>query len=166
MTASSGTPTLVGNPFEEKPDFFSTHGYRHLAIQAVVLTLEELTCDPSSYRSGPERAEMAALKDAAEAWFDSAAFESFALMIAPAEPIEQFRRSCLTRPKEVRDTLLRIQATFERRKDWDVAAHNWTRGAPSNCWPFVGDDVRPAAAGTAPLREAAAVPHALGAALG
>jgi hypothetical protein len=130
-----------GNPFKARLDaFIAGGGYRKMAASVLILTLDELTCDPSQCRSGPERAEMARLKEEARPWFYSLTFEAFALAFAPEKTLAAFREMCLNKPQMVREELLRWQASQERRKEGDMSPNLWTKGVPTNCWPFDADD--------------------------
>jgi hypothetical protein len=126
------------NPFAARLDkFISDGGYRKMAASVLILSLEELTCDPSKGRSAPEREEMARLKAEARPWFFSQAFEAFALAFAPAQTIATFREQCLSRPDEIREYLQNWQASHERDRHHNMDSSSWTNGMPANCFPFL-----------------------------
>jgi hypothetical protein len=129
----------LSSPFERQPDSFMSHGFRKMGLSAIILTLEELTWDPATARSGPEREEMLHAKRDAPAWFDSEAFEAFFMMAQLPCSLKTMRKRCLSEPQVVRDELMSIRQAMddERASAKAREAELRTNGLPSN-WIFSG----------------------------
>lgn len=135
----NGLPTFE-NPFERKADRFSVWGFRKMALGVLIVSLEELTWDPSTGRSQAERREMARAKEEAVPWFRSDAFEAFASMAQLPVSNEALRARCLAEPLIVLEELRAVRASMDDKRVTEhqrqaVAAMS-PRNLPANNWLF------------------------------
>lgn len=96
-------------------DAFALRGRRLLGLGMLIETLREMTIDPESLRSGPERDEMRALKAQAPGWINSEMFDVAVSLADLPRSIATMRKMCLSEPVRMRRFFEQLREELDRQ---------------------------------------------------